>query len=75
MAPGYIACPHLSGCDCLGSAWQNRGFPLDKNSFLSQSIANSCPLRIQIAARGDDDRATALSVPVVTLMLQKPVSL
>jgi hypothetical protein len=34
MAPGYIMHPHLSGCDCLGSARQNRGFPFDKNSFL-----------------------------------------
>jgi hypothetical protein len=34
MAPGYIMRPHLSVRDCLGSARQNRGFPLDKNSSL-----------------------------------------
>jgi hypothetical protein len=34
MAPGYIMRPQLSGCDRLGGARQDRGFPLYKNAFL-----------------------------------------
>ena len=77
MASGYITRPHLSGCDCLGSARQSGGFPLNKNSslkpinceqFVPLSAANS------IIARGViDDRAASL--PVVSLMLQRPASL
>jgi hypothetical protein len=34
MAPGYITRPQLCGCDRIGGARQDRGFPLDKNASL-----------------------------------------
>jgi hypothetical protein len=51
MASGYIMLPQLGGCDRLGIAWQDRGFPLDQNVPLTQSIAYkliSGPLRVAL---------------------------